>query len=47
MKAPARSLLRQLGSEKAADLAWRDMWAMITVKGGKLILCVISIALSY
>lgn len=34
MKQDARRLLSRLGSDKALELNWRDMWAMITVKGG-------------
>ena len=34
MKKPARELLKDMGSEKAEILAWRDMWAMVTVKAG-------------
>ena len=32
MKKAARELLQTIGSVKAADLSWRDMWAMITIK---------------
>ena len=35
MKKPARQLLKDMGSEKAELLSWRDMWAMVTVKAGK------------
>ena len=34
MKRPARELLRDMGSDKAETLSWRDMWAMVTVKAG-------------
>lgn len=37
MKPAARDLLKRLGSKRAAHLNWRDMWAMVTVKGGKLL----------
>ncbi|RWS31306.1 hypothetical protein B4U80_07268 [Leptotrombidium deliense] len=36
MKQAARDLLKRLGSKKSAFLGWRDMWAMITQKGGKM-----------
>ncbi|CAG0914343.1 unnamed protein product [Notodromas monacha] len=36
MKAGARSLLAKLGSQKSVELGWRDMWAMVTQKGGKM-----------
>ena len=26
-----------LGSDKIASLGWRDMWAMITIKGGMVV----------
>lgn len=29
----ARDLLRRLGSRKADEISWRDMWAFIAVKG--------------
>ena len=35
MKKPARELLKDMGSEKAEILAWRDMWVMVTVKAGR------------
>ena len=36
MKQPARDLLRrQLGSRRAGQLAWRDMWALVAIKKGK------------
>lgn len=37
MKQAARDLLRRLGSRKASHLGWRDMWAMVTQKGGKML----------
>ncbi|XP_037086443.1 LOW QUALITY PROTEIN: protein O-linked-mannose beta-1,2-N-acetylglucosaminyltransferase 1-like [Pollicipes pollicipes] len=37
LKQPARELLTRLGSQAAADLAWRDMWAMVVIKGGKVL----------
>lgn len=36
MKQPARDLLKRLGSRKSNVLGWRDMWAMVTQKGGKM-----------
>ncbi|XP_065206795.1 protein O-linked-mannose beta-1,2-N-acetylglucosaminyltransferase 1-like isoform X2 [Planococcus citri] len=36
MKRHAREILKKMGSEKAAILGWRDMWAMVTKKGDKL-----------
>ena len=35
LKQQARDLLMLLGSDKIASLGWRDMWAMITIKGGR------------
>lgn len=35
LKTPCKTMLQSLGSDRAFDLGWRDMWAMITVKGGK------------
>ncbi|XP_014288825.1 protein O-linked-mannose beta-1,2-N-acetylglucosaminyltransferase 1 [Halyomorpha halys] len=35
LKGAARSLLTRLGSRHAQGLSWRDMWAMVTEKGGK------------
>ncbi|KAL3870054.1 hypothetical protein ACJMK2_042671 [Sinanodonta woodiana] len=35
MKKPAREFLTNMGSEYVEGLNWRDMWAFITVKGGK------------
>ncbi len=35
MKHLARDLLQKLGSEKAKNLGWRDMWAMVTKKGDR------------
>ncbi|CAH1773117.1 unnamed protein product [Owenia fusiformis] len=34
MKTTARELLKSLGSDKAQVIGWRDMWAMVTIKGG-------------
>lgn len=34
LKQPAKDILMLLGSDKIANLGWRDMWAMITIKGG-------------
>ena len=36
MKVSGRDALRHLGSVHAHELGWRDMWAMVTVKGGRL-----------
>lgn len=36
MKPPARELLKRLGSKKAHVIGWRDMWAMVTQKSGKM-----------
>ncbi|XP_022239615.1 protein O-linked-mannose beta-1,2-N-acetylglucosaminyltransferase 1-like isoform X2 [Limulus polyphemus] len=36
MKQPARDLLKKLGSKKSQVIGWRDMWAMVTQKGGKM-----------
>ncbi|CAB0014472.1 unnamed protein product [Nesidiocoris tenuis] len=35
LKAAARALLVRLGSRHAQGLSWRDMWAMVTQKGGR------------
>ena len=36
MKQPARDLLRrQLGSKRASQLSWRDMWGLVAVKKGR------------
>ena len=35
MKASGRDALRRLGSVHAHELGWRDMWAMVTAKGGR------------
>ena len=32
MKTNAREMLAKLGSERAKNLGWRDMWAMVTRK---------------
>lgn len=36
MKGSTRDVLRRLGSTKMSDLGWRDMWTMVTMKGGRL-----------
>ncbi|XP_046405731.1 protein O-linked-mannose beta-1,2-N-acetylglucosaminyltransferase 1-like isoform X2 [Ischnura elegans] len=36
MKQPARDLLKRLGSKRAQVIGWRDMWAMVIHKGGKM-----------
>lgn len=36
MKQPARDLLKRLGSKKSHVISWRDMWGMVTQKGGKM-----------
>lgn len=36
MKQQARELLKRFGSRKAHLIGWRDMWAMVTQKGGKM-----------
>ncbi|GAB6028767.1 hypothetical protein CHUAL_004583 [Chamberlinius hualienensis] len=36
MKQQARDLLKRLGSQKANLIGWRDMWALVTQKGGKM-----------
>merc|ERR1719429_29380 len=33
LRTGVRELLRRLGSEHAASIGWRDMWAMVTIKG--------------
>ncbi|GFS24644.1 protein O-linked-mannose beta-1,2-N-acetylglucosaminyltransferase 1 [Elysia marginata] len=35
LKKPARDFLTSLGSEEIASIWYRDMWAFVTVKGGK------------
>ncbi|XP_037799344.1 protein O-linked-mannose beta-1,2-N-acetylglucosaminyltransferase 1-like [Penaeus monodon] len=35
MKNGGRDALRRLGSTHAHELGWRDMWAMVAVKGGR------------
>lgn len=35
LKQTARNVLKQLGSEQAESLNWRDMWAFITIKKGE------------
>ncbi|CAB3383749.1 Hypothetical predicted protein [Cloeon dipterum] len=37
MKQPARDLLKRLGSRRSQAIGWRDMWAMVTKKGGKML----------
>ena len=37
MKKPGRDLLKSLGSVNADHLNWRDMWAMVSIKAGRLI----------
>lgn len=37
MKQSARDVLKRLGSKDANSLGWRDMWAMVTQKGGKVL----------
>jgi beta-1,2-N-acetylglucosaminyltransferase len=34
LRGPARRLLARLGSAVAAQVGWRDMWALVAVKGG-------------
>ncbi|KAL5022574.1 hypothetical protein ScPMuIL_001729 [Solemya velum] len=34
LKAEARHMLKEMGSLEAEGLGWRDMWAMVVVKGG-------------
>ncbi|XP_076347188.1 protein O-linked-mannose beta-1,2-N-acetylglucosaminyltransferase 1-like [Tachypleus tridentatus] len=36
MKQPARDLIKRLGSKKSHVIGWRDMWTMVTQKGGKM-----------
>ncbi|XP_059490734.1 protein O-linked-mannose beta-1,2-N-acetylglucosaminyltransferase 1-like [Neocloeon triangulifer] len=36
MKPPARDLLKRLGSRRSQVIGWRDMWAMVSKKGGKM-----------
>ena len=33
LRGPAREMLGRLGSREAATVGWRDMWAMVAVKG--------------
>lgn len=35
LKNEAKQVLTELGSESAQSLYWRDMWAFVTIKGGK------------
>ena len=35
MKQAARARLKQLGSEVADEIAWRDMWVFVAIKAGK------------
>jgi beta-1,2-N-acetylglucosaminyltransferase len=37
MKQSARDLLKRLGSKRSHSIGWRDMWAMTTQKGGKVL----------
>ena len=34
LRQPTRSLLGRLGSKEMSQVGWRDMWAMVTIKGG-------------
>ena len=34
LRQPTRSLLGRLGSKEMSRVGWRDMWAMVTIKGG-------------
>lgn len=36
MKQAARDLIKRLGSQHVQIIGWRDMWAMVTQKGGKM-----------
>lgn len=35
LKGGGREALKRLGSTHAQDLAWRDMWALVASKGGR------------
>ncbi|KAG7153761.1 O-linked-mannose beta-1-2-N-acetylglucosaminyltransferase 1-like 17 [Homarus americanus] len=35
MKGGGRDALRRLGSSHARELGWRDMWALVSAKGGR------------
>ena len=37
LRTPARQLLTRLGSKMASMVGWRDMWAMVLVKGGRVL----------
>ena len=37
MKQPARELIARFGSNYAKIVGWRDMWAMVVVKGGPVV----------
>ncbi|XP_054162791.1 protein O-linked-mannose beta-1,2-N-acetylglucosaminyltransferase 1-like isoform X2 [Oppia nitens] len=37
MKQSSRDVLKRLGSQKSQQIGWRDMWAMVTQKGGKML----------
>ncbi|KAG9461019.1 hypothetical protein GDO78_018435 [Eleutherodactylus coqui] len=39
LKDTAKNLLKSLGSQVAAGLGWRDMWAFVVKKGGNCIHC--------
>jgi beta-1,2-N-acetylglucosaminyltransferase len=36
MKPAAREVLKRLGSRRSQVIGWRDMWAMVAIKGGKM-----------
>lgn len=36
MKPAAREVLKRLGSRRSQVIGWRDMWAMVAKKGGKM-----------
>ena len=37
LRSAARESLTRLGSQHATKMGWRDMWALVTVKGGEVI----------
>ena len=37
LRTPARELLARFGSKRASIVGWRDMWAMVLVKGGRVL----------
>ena len=37
LRTPARELLARLGSKVASMVGWRDTWAMVVVKGGRIL----------